>query len=141
MHSVLGATTFDLLNASANATPLAPVHTPLGTLASVLFKDWRRQSGGEFAVDTPPPSADFWKKQGVSVKTFFIKDFLSKNIFRRAGKRGVSIELSSDTNFNLDNSQIWKKKRVVFSFGGETDYHCSIECSLGFDWTFCQNDR
>ena len=98
--------------------------------------------GGEFAVDTPPPpSADFWKKQGVSVKTFFIKDFLSKNIFRRAGKRGVSIELSSDTNFNLDNSQIWKKKRVVFSFGGETDYHCSIECSLGFDWTFCQNDR
>ena len=43
-----------------------------------------RRSEGIVTV-TSPPSSIFWKKEGggVTVKNFFIKDFLSKKFFRR----------------------------------------------------------
>ena len=52
------------------------------------------------SVKIPPPSAKFWEKEGgVSVKNFFVKDFLRKNFpaLRAGGKQGgVSVVLYPD---------------------------------------------
>ena len=74
-----------------------------------FYRRHRILSGGN-ATDTPP-SADFWKKQlgGVSVKNFFIKDFLSKTIFWRFAPEKKGGTCSVTPWYNIFNFCIIKK--------------------------------
>ena len=84
-------------------TQVAKHRTPDRTLAS-----WTSEGIVTVKKRKDPPSSIFWKKEvygGVTVKNFFLKDFLSKKFFRREAPEkegGVSVALPPDQTPDME---------------------------------------